>query len=188
MSGLFLPVRIQLVFVGMVFFFSGYAAAPWIYHKKIKWLLAFPLWIADKLKTWSEKKINVYGLFFFIFGVNSISLTLDFLSGFILFLPILFATWTGLNIGVVTFHSLKGEFYFAALLNPVALLELPAVFITFALALGYNMQLLEWSAEGLFWKFDTYLHSYLWIVIPLLFISAVVETALIHWAQKIEEK
>ncbi len=187
MSDLFLPVRLQLVLAGMVFFFSGYAAAPWIYHKKIKWLLAFPLWIAEKLETWSEKKINVYWLFLFIFSINSISLTLDLLSGYILFLPILFAAWTGLNIGVVTFHSLKGEFYFAALMNPVALIELPAVFITFALALSYNLQLLGWGGKEFSWKTDTYLHSYLGIVIPLLFIAAIIETAFIHWAQKIQD-
>ncbi len=187
MSDLFLPVRLQLVFTGMVFFFVGYAAAPWIYHKKVKWLLVFPLWIAEKLESWSKKKINAFGLFLFIFGVNNISLTLDLLSGFILFLPILFAVWTGLNIGVVTFHSLKGEFYFAALVNPVALIELPAVFITFALALSYNLQLLEWGGKEFFWQTATYLHSYLGIVLPLLFVAAVIETALIHWAQKIQD-
>ncbi len=187
MSALFLPVRLTLVLAGMVFFFVGYAAAPWVYHKNIKWLVAFPMWMSVKLEAWSKKKINVYGLFLFIFGVNSISLTIDLLSGYILFLPVLFAAWTGLNIGVVTFHSLKGEFYFAALLNPVAMLELPAVFITFALALGYNLQLLQGSGAEFSWKVNIYLHSYLWIALPLLFIAAIIETAFIHWAQKIQD-
>lgn len=187
MSDLFLPVRLQLVFAGMVFFFSGYAAAPWVYHKKIKWLLAFPLWMAAKLEIWSRKKVNHFGLFLFIFGLNSISLTLDLLSGYIVFLPVLFAAWSGLNIGVVTFHSFKGEFYFAALMNPVALIELPAVFITFALALSYNLQQLQWSGTEYDWKAETYWHSYLGIVFPLLFIAAIIETVLIHWAQKMED-
>jgi len=187
MSELFLPIRLQLVLAGMVFFFAGYALAPWVYFKKIKWLLTFPLWIAEKLEKWSKKEINPYLMFIFIFSVNTFSLTIDFISGLVLFLPILFALWTGLNIGIVTFHTLKGEFYYAALLNPVAMIELPAVFITFALALGYNLQLMELSGQDTSWGFDTYLHSYIWIVIPLLLISAVVETFFIHWAQKMEE-
>lgn len=188
MKELFLPINLQLILAGMVFFFLGYALAPMVYFKKVKVLTTFPLWIASKLEKESHKKWNPYFLFVFIFSLNTISLTIDFFSGFILFLPIVLAVWTGLNVGVATFHTLKGELYYLALLNPVALFELPAVFFTFGLALGYNSKILNLGiintsiGSGIYW------HSFLWIVIPLLLIAAVIEAALIYLAQKMEQK
>lgn len=188
MSELFLPLQLQLLLAGMLFFFIGYALAPLAYAKKIKWLTAYPLWVAEKLESWTKKKINPYILFVFILSVNTTSLTLDFLSGWAPGLPILFAVWTGLNVGVITFKTLKGEFYYTALINPVALLELPAVFITFALAFGINAKILFLNVPGTDFDFQLYLNSFIWLVLPLLLIAAFVETALIHWSQKIEQE
>ena len=188
MKELLLPINFQLVLAGMVFFFFGYALAPLVYHKQIKPLTAFPLWIAAKLEKESQAKWNPYLLFLFIFVLNSISLSIDFVSGFVFFLPILLAIWTGLNVGVVTFHTLKGTFYYAALFNPVALFELPAVFCTFALALGLNIRESGLEILNLNSDLSLYLNTFLWLVLPLLLIAAVVEAVFIHWAQKMEQK
>ncbi len=184
MSELFLPLTLQLILGGMLFFFIGYALAPAAYAKKIKWLVAYPLWVAEKLEAWTDKKINPYLLFLFILSINSVSLFLDFLSGWLPGLPVLFAAWTGLNVGVITFKTLKGEFYYAALINPVALLELPAVFIAFGLAFGVNAKIMSLHASVTQFEFQQYFHSYFGLVMPLLLIAAIVETALITFAQK----
>jgi len=187
MSDLFLPLTLQLLLAGMLFFFLGYALAPLAYAREIKWLTTYPLWVADKLEAWADKKINPYLLFLFILSVNSISLSLDFFSGWVPGLPILFAVWTGLNVGVITFKTLKGEFYYAALINPVALLELPAVFIAFGLAFGVNAKILSVNISVAQFGFQQFIQSYLGLVLPLLLIAAIVETALITFAQKMEK-
>jgi len=173
----------------ILFFLVGYALAPTVYFKKISWLLAYPMWVAGILEDLMKRKWHPVSLFVFIFFLNSISLSIDFFSGLVPFLPVLFAVWTGLNIGLITYHTLEGHFYFAALLNPVALLELPAAFITFTLALQYNLKNLHVhlgaAAEP---AFASYLHLFLVAVLPLLFVAAVVESLLISYGKKMEDR
>ncbi len=188
MNEILQPLDLRLFLAGILFVFLGYAVAPFIYHKKIKWVVSYPLWIAEKLKVWSERDWNAYLLFLFIFCLNTISLSVSFYSGKFLFLPILFAVWTGLNVGIITFHTLEGSYYFLALLNPVAILELPAMFVAFALALGYNAQLLHMGVVPVPLDFSIYMRTFLLLVLPLLFIAGVIETALIKWTQKLEKK
>lgn len=181
-------INIRIFLFSALIFFMGYAFAPTAYYKKIRFLTAYPLWIAAKLEVWSKKKWNPYFLFIFLFGFNFISLLVNFLSGLALFLPLIFALWTGINIGLVTYHTLKGEFYYAALINPVALFELPAAFISFSAAIQYNIQLAGISIADIpAVSFGDYFTLFLITVTPLLFISGIIETALIVFARKIEK-
>ena len=179
----------RLFLVSMVLFFIGYTVAPWVYYKDIKILLAYPKWLGKKLDKLASKKWHFLSLFVFLVGINSLSLFVDLLSGFVPGLPVLFAIWTGFNIGVITYHTLVGKFYFSSLLNPVALFELPAAFISFSLALQYNCVLVQcpW-AEQIPQSFLAYLKAFLWLVIPLLIIAGLIETAAIKLAQRIEEE
>lgn len=186
MTELLQPIETVLVLGGILLFTIGYTLAPLIYHKEIRWLLAFPLWVAAKLEKWSQKQISFPVLLVFIFTVNSLSLLADFYSGKITGLPLVFAIWTGINIGVVTFHTLKGKFYFSALFNPVALLELPAVFITFALALRMNLLGLDPTIFAPL-PFEQSLNTFTRLVLPLLGLAAVIEAALIRLAQRFQE-
>ena len=188
MNDILQPLDLRLLLMGILFLVLGYASAPYVYHKKIRWLVSYPLWIAEKVKDWSERDWNPYILFLFIFCLNTISMSISFYSGKLLFLPILFAVWTGLNIGIITFHTLEGSFYFLALLNPVAMLELPAMFVAFALALGYNAQLLHMAIVPDPLDFSVYLRAFAILVLPLLLIAGVLETALIKWTQKMQKK
>lgn len=182
-------INIQIFLSSILFFFIGYALAPTAYYKKVTWLTAYPLWIARKLEAWSKKKWNGYVLFLFLFALNSLSLTINFLSGWAPLLPAVFAVWTGLNVGLVTYHTLKGHFYFASLLNPVALFELPAAFISFTLAIQFNLSrlslhVIDLPAVG----FGVYMNLFLITVIPLLIISGIIEAAFIIWTQKINDE
>ncbi len=181
-------IDIQVFLSSILLFMIGYAFAPTAYFKNIRWLLAYPLWVAKKLEKWSKRDWNPYALFGFIFLLNAASLFINLLSGFIPLLPVLFAIWTGLNVGTVSYHMLKGRFYFASLFNPVSIFELPAAFLSFTMAMQYNIiQLnLGWfSLKPV--AFLNYMQLFLATVLPLLVISGIIESALIKYAQKFED-
>lgn len=182
-------LNLRLFIFSMVLFFAGYTIAPWVYYKDIKLLLAYPKWLGKKLDKLAAKRWHFITLFVFILIINSFSLFIDLISGFVPGLPVLFAIWTGFNVGVITYHTLVGKFYFSSLLNPVALFELPAAFIAFSLALEFNCVLLECSLfPNLPQHFTSYLNAFVWVVIPLLIVAGIIETAAIKIAQRIEEE
>jgi len=179
----------KIFLVSILVFFVGYALAPTAYFKNIRILTVYPMWLSGKLEEWSKKKWNPYLLFLFLISMNSLSLFISLLSGYFIALPFIFAAWTGLNIGVVTYHTLKGQLYYAALLNPVAMFELPAAFITFTLAFQYNFFQMGISIKGLTETgFIHYIMIFITLVIPLLIIAGIFETVLIIYSRKFEEK
>jgi len=181
-------INMQVFLVSALLFFIGYAVAPTVYYKHIKWLLAYPMWMAEKMDDWARKKWNGYLLFFFLFSMNTLSLTLDLLSGWVLFLPVVFAIWTGLNVGVITYHTLHGDFYYASLINPVVFIELPAALLAFSMALQMNLSMLIPQDSGTSpASFSQYLVLFLITVLPMLFISGIVESALIIYARKLDK-
>ncbi len=167
---------------GMVFFFIGYTIAPWAYVKQIKILTAYPLWIAGKMEQWLEKKWPTAAFMVTIFFFNTVSLSIDLFSGLVPFLPVLLIIWTGLNIGIIAYHTLKGRFYFTSLINPVALLELPAAFITFSFALQYNLHLVNF-AQAPDLPFQRYVYFFAVLVLPLLFLAAILEASIIRYTK-----
>ncbi len=182
-------VNFRIFLFSILLFFVGYTIAPFIYFRQIKILLAYPMWIARKLDKIAAKNWHPVLLFVFIFSVNLVSLFVDLISGYVPTLPFIFAVWTGLNIGVVTYHTLEGKFYFVSLLNPVALFELPAAFIAFSLALEYNCHLLNCTVfEQQITSFLPYLHSFVILVIPLLVLAGIIETFAIRLAHRVEEE
>ncbi len=181
-------LKLPVFLASALFFFIGYGLAPIVYHKHIRWLLAYPMWMAEKIETWSKQSWHPGIIFLFIFSMNLISLTIDFFSGMIPFVPLVFAVWTGLNVGLVSFHTLEGNYFYASLFNPVSLFELPAVFSAFTLAFQYNAQFFpEWNRLTVP-PLETYFHAFLAIVLPLLLLGGIVETALIKFMDKIEPK
>lgn len=177
----------QIFVFSILVFFIGYGLAPTAYYKKINWLIAYPMWLSERLERLSKKSWNPYLLFLFLLSVNSISLFLTLLSGLLPILPFLFAAWTGLNIGVVTYHTLKGQLFYTALINPVAMFELPAAFLTFTMAFQYNLSLLNATIiEITSATFNNYINLFFSLVVPLLMIAGILETFLIIYARKFE--
>jgi len=181
-------LRFTVFLTSALFFFIGYGLAPLVYHKNIRWLLAYPMWMAQKIETWSKKSWHPGVIFLFIFSTNTISLFLDFFSGMIPLLPVIVAVWTGLNVGLVSFHTLEGEYYYASLFNPVSLFELPAVFIAFTLAFLNNLRFFPFGITIRISPTEIYFHAFLILVIPLLLISGIVETLLIKFMDKMQSK
>jgi len=181
-------LHLPIFLASALFFFIGYGLAPLVYHKNIRWLLVYPMWMAEKIERWSKQNWHPGIVFLFIFSMNTISLTVDFFSGVLPFLPVAFALWTGLNVGLVSFHTLEGEYYYASLLNPVSLFELPAVFSAFTLAFQYNFRFIPELTTFTVPSLSVYFNGYLIIILPLLLIGGIVETALIKLMDKMQNK
>jgi hypothetical protein len=168
---------------GRIFLFSalifmiGYALAPTVHYKRINLLMIYPIWMEKKLSKIAEKNWKAIYIFLFILILNSLSLFLDLSSGLILFLPLLMALLMGLNIGIITYDMLKGQFFYTALFNPVTLFELPAAFISLTFAFQLNLSKLNTAVIPLKEVgFKHYFNAFLYLVIPLLIISAIIET------------
>ena len=168
---------------------AGYAFAPTVQYKQIRFLMVYPLWIEEKLERWVPEKWPTPLLFLFLFSLNLVSLFIDLLSGFVPFLPFVFAVWSGINIGLITYRKLEGRYYYVSLINPVSVFELPAVFVTFTAAIQYNLVSMgiEWS---LLPKADppAYLRLFLFIVLPLTFVAGIVEAVLIKMIKRLENE
>jgi hypothetical protein len=178
-------INISILLTGIFIFFIGYGSAPYFYHRNLKFILAYPLWITKKIELWSQKSWNPIFLFTVIVLLNSASLIIVLVSSSILILPVIFILWTGLNMGIMTFHSLKGKFYFASLFNPISILELPAAFITFAIALQMNLSQLQFTTFQLtVFSFDELFAIFTETIMPILILAGIVETVFIHYAQK----
>lgn len=175
----FRVINIQIFIISILLFFVGYAIAPTAYYKKIKWLTAYPFFIIKLMDTFFKKKHQPLKIFFILFTLNTFSLFLNLISAWGILLPFIFVLYMGLNIGVVMYHSLEGKFYYIGLLNPVAILELPAAWLSITMAMQFSLQhFLNISflpAIG----FLKYVDYFLYTIIPLLVLAGIIETILI---------
>jgi hypothetical protein len=172
-------LNLQIFFLSALLFFIGYALAPTAYYKNIKWLTAYPFLIIKLMDRYFKQDWHPVKIFMVIFVLNSLSLFLNLLSGWGVILPCLFMVYMGINIGVVMYHSLEGQFYYASLFNPVSLLELPAAWISITMAIQFALtNYFELSSIDAF-SFTHYVSIFLKTVIPLLFFAGIVETILI---------
>ena len=190
---LFELLNFKLIIVAVLFFFGGYAFAPYIYHKNIKPALAYPLWINNRLQDLINRQWPPVLLFFFILIFNTVSLFITLISALVPLISLIFIFGTGLNIGIIAFHSFKGKFYYSSLINPVALFEFIAALITFVMVLNYNIQNYK-LFEGLRGYTASisdpviYLKIFLFICLPVLCIAAIIEIIIMVIAQNIEKE
>jgi hypothetical protein len=179
----------RLILISLLLFFIGYTAAPFVYHRQVGFLLAWPMWVAKKLEQWQQKKSSSLATFIFILLFNTISLFLTLSSGLLPVLPVVLIVLTGLNIGVITFKSLGGEFYFVSLLNPVALLEIPVALVVFTMALQLNLQMTSQNFIPLQpGGFGQYSLIFTEVLVPVLTLAALIESFLIRMARKMEQE
>jgi len=183
-SSLFQVLNFQVLIFSALLFFMGYALAPTAYYKKIKWLTAYPFFIIRLMDRYLKQDWPPMIIFLVIFFLNTTSLTINLLSGWGIILPYLFIIYMGINIGVVMYHALEGHFYYLSLFNPVALLELPAAWLSITMAIQFSLKnffQVEFLKEV---TFPHYFELFLVTVIPLLFLAAIIETFLIVVARR----
>ncbi len=181
---IFRVINIQIFIISILLFFVGYAIAPTAYYKKIKWLTAYPFFIIKLMDTFFEKKHQPLKIFFILFTLNTFSLFLNLISAWGILLPFIFVLYMGLNIGVVMYHSLEGKFYYIGLLNPVAILELPAAWLSITMAMQFSLQhFLNISFLPTI-GFLQYVDYFFYTIIPLLLLAGIIETLLIVKSEK----
>ena len=123
----------------VLLFFIGYVIAPTAYFKKIKWLTTYPFFIIKLIDKYFNKSWHPIKIFLVLFFLNSTSLYISLLSGYGIILPFLMAIYLGLNIGIIMYHTLEGRFFYLSLINPVAILELPATWLCFTMAIQFSV-------------------------------------------------
>ncbi len=177
-------LNIQVFFISALLFFVGYAFAPTACYKKIKWLTVYPFFIIKIMDAFLKKQHHPLKIFILIFALNTTSLLINLLSAWGIILPFLVIIYMGINIGVVMYHSLDGKFYFLGLLNPVAILELPAAWLSIAMSIQFSLTYFFNSSALANVDFLTYLKYFLYTIIPVLLLAGVIETVLILQAAK----
>jgi uncharacterized membrane protein SpoIIM required for sporulation len=181
-------LNFHIFVIAVLLFFSGYALAPTAHFKNIKWLTVYPYFILDLMNKHFKFHWPALKIFLIIFVLNSFSLFLNLLSAWGIIAPLFFIVYLGINIGVIMYHTLRGRFYYASLLNPVALFELPAAWISITMAIQFSLKYFFHVGFLNEIPFTRYLLYFVFTVIPLLCVAAIIEVYLIVRARReIEE-
>ncbi len=173
-------VDVTWFLVSAACFVSGYVAAYPVARFDVEVLTWYPLWVWRKVKEAIDPDDPWLKLFVFLFTFNSVSLLANFLSGFLVVLPLVFAVLLGLNIGVIAMEEAGGWGLFAmTALNPVAWIELPAAWTSLAIGFQLAETLLERGVGAAAAEFPALAEVYLYVVLPLLLAAALLESTLI---------
>ena len=176
-------INAKIFLLSMLLFFTGYAIAPTAYYKKIKWLTAYPFFIIKLIDKHFKNDWHPLKIFLILFALNSLSLFLNLLSAWGVVLPFLFIIYLGINIGIVMYHSMAGKFYYFSLLNPVAMLELPAAWLSIAMAIQFSLNYFFGISLTENVGFSDYVYFYSIFILPLMALAGIIETALIVFAR-----
>jgi len=127
--------------------------------------------------------MNFFQLLIFIFQNNLTCAFFGMIFGLILGLfPILISSLNGYILGFVANKSVEATNFFSLLsLIPHGIFEIPALIISLGLVLrlGSFVFIREKRKEKFFYDFENSLRVFLFIVVPLLLIAAIIETCLI---------
>ncbi len=166
--------------VSAVLFFAGVAVSYPVAKREVSLLTAYPLWIWKRVHESISPDDPWLKLFVFLLTFNATSLLVNFLSGFFVILPPVFAFLLGLNIGVISVEEAGATGLGAMLLNPVAWLELPAAWVSLAIGTQLGIATASGGLSGALAVFPELAEVYLYIVLPLLLAAALLEATLIR--------
>lgn len=199
-----LQLLIQHVWLGVaaaVLFVAGLATAVPVTRHNVHWLMALPLWVVREVLRIIGPSFPPLRVFLVIFAFNTVAIFLYMLSGVLVFVPAAVAFLTGVNIGVILLKAGEvevptGQRPLAAALEPhedqgaapwvslcslaVLVLELPSFWISVGMGIGMGRRLSEpgqYTLENLGTLAYERVQAYWMIIIPLLFLSALAETA-----------
>ena len=181
-----------------VLFAAGMACATPVYQRRVERLLAFPRWVARKLQRIREKKPSVPALGLFIFAFNGVAMLVYMLLGIIPGVAALISFLTGMNVILIGLLARETPSDDAAPRRapPISvrlcglltlLLELPCFW--------YTMGMTIWMDKGLYAMYRSAdwspiaqrVTAYLTIILPILFVSAMVEAYAVSFSYRDEE-
>ena len=184
---IFNSINYYVFMSSVVLFFIGYVFAPTAYFKRIKWLTAYPFFIINLIDKYFNKNWHPVKIFLVLFILNTFSLYINLLSGYTIILPYIMAVYLGLNIGIIMYHTLEGRFFYISLINPVAILELPASWLSLTMAMQFSLNKILNISPIPDINFKQYSTYFLITIIPLLVTAGIIETILIIIARKHEK-
>jgi len=163
-------------------FIVGTAVSYPVASRELRFLTWYPLWIWKKVRDLLSPEDPWLKLFVFLFVFNSVSLLANLLSGFLIVGPPVFAFLLGMNLGVISVEEAGAAgIPLMILLNPVAWIELPAAFVSLAAGMQLATSIFE---EGFITGvsiFPELFETYLFVVLPLLLVAALLESTLIRF-------
>jgi hypothetical protein len=160
-------------------FFLGAFFGPIVLKKQIRLLLWYPLWIWKIIKRYVDPGAPFLRLLAIIFSLNSLSLFCNLVSGLFIIFPFLFAFLLGVHITVICLKEVGNVRLFPLILNPVSLLELPAAWMSLSLGMSLGREVYLGGYTNALSLFLRELTGYLFLVLPLLAVAALVEVSLI---------
>lgn len=173
-------IDLHYLILSALLFLIGMYVGPTAVERDITFLLKYPRWMFGIMRRWVEHRRGFGKIFLLIFLANNLSLFSSFASGLVIVGPVLAAFMTGFNVAVISFDLMGWRSLWFTLINPVAWLEFPAAWLSFAL--GFKLAEYQWL-HGDFTATWQYLLSLLPVygkyVMSLLLIAAVLETAII---------
>lgn len=188
--------------IAAVLFAAGVGTSAPVVRGNVRWLMALPLWLVRKVLRLVAPKFPPVRVFLLIFSFNAVMICVYMLSGVLVVLPAAIAFLTGLNIGVIVLKS--GEIELPSGERPLAtvgaeetaappwvavcslavlVLELPSFWISVGMGIGMGRKLAlagpyDWPTISAL--ATERLHAYWMVIIPVLFVSALAETAAIR--------
>jgi len=173
--------------LSVAIFFLGIYLGPEVVNRDIRWLLVYPRWMKRLMEKYFKRSRGFIIVFLTIFLLNNFSLFTSYVSGFLVILPPLAVFFTGLNVSIISYDLMGWKGIWQILVNPVAWLEFPAAWISFTLA--FQLAEAQWTYQNFNYTikiFELYLPLYLKYVVGLLFLAALLETALIMLVEKMK--
>jgi uncharacterized membrane protein SpoIIM required for sporulation len=179
----------NLFIYSALIFLTGVISAPWVIKFQLNFLIKYPTWMYRILLKYIKYENGFLALFVLIFSLNTISLFLDLVVGWGIFLPFLVAYLTGLNIAIIAYNLGGSTGILALFFNPVALIELPAAWLALSAGMKLGISIIQ---TGSYAQADTYfrqgLDLFVFFVIPLLAIAAILESTLISFVREFHEE
>ena len=183
-------IDLKLCLLAFFLFCLGLILSPWVVRRNVRFFLFYPLWIWGLIKRHLNPEDPYLKIFFFIFSLNSISLLFNVLSGLFFVLPFIFAILLGMNVGIVLVKEIGKLDFLAIFLNPVSLFELPAAWISISVGIKIGILLYpDFALSAIGEVLSKEIPVYIYVIIPLLIISGLIETTMIKvLARKLETR
>ncbi|MDZ7687485.1 MAG: stage II sporulation protein M [Halobacteriales archaeon] len=166
--------------VSAFLFLAGYVASYPVTKYEVSFLTWYPLRVWRGVRKRISPDDGWLKLFVFLLTFNATSLLVNFLSGFFVVLPPVFAFLLGMNIGVISVEEAGTAGLLSLVVNPVAWLELPAAWTSLAVGTQLGLEVLNGGVSGAVSVFPELAEVYLYVVLPLLVLAAVLEATLIR--------
>ena len=173
-------------FLSATLFLIGIYIAPAVVEKEVTFLLWYPRKMRRFMEKLLARKLPIVFIFLLIFTLNNLSLFSSFIAGFIVIGPFLSAFLTGLNVAIVSYEMMGWQGVWQILVNPVAWLEFPAAWLSFAMGIKLAVVTLSGGWNSAVQEFELLLPYYLKLVVLLLFVAGILETALIRIMERFQ--